>query len=382
MNIEKGIVTKKEYGDKMRIISIFNNKGGVGKTTLTFHLACALSEMGHKTLIIDLDPQCSLTIHALNEEDLHRIWAEEDVFIDDFKSARDKLNKDDFQKISSSTRSIHYLLKPTEDGTNEIGYSRPFKIDDNLDLIPGRLSMHLFENKIASRWSEAYHGDPLAVRTITKIRKLAEDYARAYNYDYIIMDTSPSLGMLNKVIISTTDGFLIPCMPDMFSLYGIKNIGKSLALWKKEFDTIMGLISDEKRKYFPREFVRFLGFTIYNARKYSTNNNRWDLAQAHFNYAKEIPNTIRNYITVEVRKYISDDILETPIGSTSVMHSHSTMPSMGQKYKKPMWLVPTLDNLENQDKGTIAGNRAIYENTKTSYIAFAEDVISRLTTLR
>ncbi len=362
----------------MRIISIFNNKGGVGKTTLTFHLACALAEMGIKTLIIDLDPQCSLTIHGMNEENLHKIWADEDTFIDDFKNARDNLKKDEFQRIYSSTRSIHYLLKPTEDGTAEIGYSHPFQINDKLDLIPGRLSMHLYENKIASRWSEAYHGDPLAVRTITKIRKLAEGYAATYKYEFIIMDTSPSLGMLNKVIISTTDGFLIPCMPDMFSLYGIKNIGKSLALWKKEFDTIIGLISDEKRKYFPREFVRFLGFTIYNARKYTTHNNPWNLAQAHYNYAKEIPNTIRSYITEEVRKYLSDDLLETPIGLTSVMHSHSTMPSMAQKYKKPMWLVPSLEILDNQDKGTIAGNRAIYEETKDRYIDFAKCVISRL----
>jgi cellulose biosynthesis protein BcsQ len=51
------------------------------------------------------------------------------------------------------------------------------------------------------------------------------------------MDTSPSLGALNKVIISTTDGFLIPCMPDMFSLYGIRNIGNALGDWKKQWIT-------------------------------------------------------------------------------------------------------------------------------------------------
>jgi cellulose biosynthesis protein BcsQ len=46
----------------MKTISIFNNKGGVGKTTMTFHLGHALAAMGHKTLIIDFDPQCNLTI--------------------------------------------------------------------------------------------------------------------------------------------------------------------------------------------------------------------------------------------------------------------------------------------------------------------------------
>jgi cellulose biosynthesis protein BcsQ len=52
----------------VEIISIFNNKGGVGKTTLTFHLAHALSELGHKVLAIDLDPQCNLSIYSLSVE--------------------------------------------------------------------------------------------------------------------------------------------------------------------------------------------------------------------------------------------------------------------------------------------------------------------------
>src|SRR5712671_22277 len=45
----------------MKIISVFNNKGGVGKTTLTFHLAHALGEIGYRVLLMDLDPQCNLT---------------------------------------------------------------------------------------------------------------------------------------------------------------------------------------------------------------------------------------------------------------------------------------------------------------------------------
>ena len=46
----------------MKIISLFNNKGGVGKTTLAYHLSCALAADGKKVLMIDLDPQCNLTI--------------------------------------------------------------------------------------------------------------------------------------------------------------------------------------------------------------------------------------------------------------------------------------------------------------------------------
>ena len=65
----------------MKVMSIFNNKGGVGKTTLTFHLAHALVEMGKKVLLMDMDPQCNLTIHCLSEVIVQKIWEKEDDYI-------------------------------------------------------------------------------------------------------------------------------------------------------------------------------------------------------------------------------------------------------------------------------------------------------------
>lgn len=367
----------------MKTISIFNNKGGVGKTTLTFHLAHALAEMGHRTLIIDLDPQCNLTILAMEEEKLHQIWLDEDPYIDDFQGARDKATPADFDKLVSSQRSIHFLLKPSEDGTSEIGkLPPPQPLASNLDLIPGRLSMHLYEDKIASRWSDVYQGDPLAIRTLTKPREIAEAYAAQHGYEFVIMDTSPSLGALNKVLISTTDGFLIPCMPDMFSLYGIRNIGNALSIWKKQFETIYQLLSVEKRKAFPSKFVRLLGFTIYNARKYSKPDPKfWNLAQAHFNYAKLLPNAIENFIPLDIRNAITPENLAEPIGGMAIMHAHNTMPSISQRYHLPMWKVPSSGVLGFEDEQTIRGNRATYEATQGSYKEFAKDVLIRLTAL-
>lgn len=366
----------------MKAISIFNNKGGVGKTTLTFHLAHALAAIGKKTLIIDLDPQCNLTILGMDEEELHNIWLEEDPFIDDFQSARDGLSAKEFDSLVSKVRSIHFLLKPTEDGVAEIGkFAPPKSLATNLDLVPGRLTMHLYEDKISGRWSDVYQGDPLAVRTVTKIREIAESYSKQFGYDFVIMDTSPSLGILNKVIISTTDGFLIPCMPDMFSLYGVRNIGNALTIWKKQFDTIYHLLSDEKRKNFPKNFVRLLGFTIYNAKKYSGENKPWNLATAHYNYAMQMPSAIQEFIRPEIRNHLNDETLSQPVGKIEIMHTHNTMPSMAQKYHLPMWKVPSCTQLEHADSVTITGNRAAYEGTKEKYIKFAEDLLSRMQSL-
>ena len=104
----------------------------------------------------------------------------------------------------------------------------------------------------------------------------------------------------------TADGFIIPALPDMFSLYGIRNIGKSLVSWKKELDTIFALISEEKRKLFPAHPVQFLGYTIYNAKKATSKNvGNLGLAQAHYNYYKQIPNAIRENIPDTLRSTLS-----------------------------------------------------------------------------
>lgn len=362
----------------MKIISLFNNKGGVGKSTLAFHLGCSLSEINKKVLLIDLDPQCNLTIFGMQDTELQKIWEKEDIFIDDFDESKKKISQNEFDSLIKNHRSIHFLLKPSEEGTSEIvSMPPPVTIQPGLDLIPGRLTLHRYENRIAERWNGLYQGDPLAIRTITAIRTIAEEYSKIHGYDYIIIDTSPSLGILNKVIISNVDGFIIPALPDMFSLYGIRNIGTALSLWKKEFDTIYSLISDDKRKRFPKSFVRFLGYTIYNAKKF-TGVTEWDLSKAHFNFAKQIPDTIVKYIKSEVREVIPNEEVNRPIGGTNVMHTHNTLPAMAQKYNVPIWKVPSVTNLDPTDRGTISGNRAIYETTQTAYQNFASDLLNRI----
>lgn len=365
----------------MKTISVFNNKGGVGKTTLTFHLANALAELGHKVLMIDADPQCNLTIFSIDSEKISEIWEPEDAYIDEgIEVTRAISTKQKTKKLLSSTRSLHFLLKPTEEGTGEFeNLPPPFNLAKNLDLIPGRLSLHSYEEKVASRWADAYRSDSLAIRTMTRVRSLAEEYAAAHRYDFVIVDTSPSLGALNKAIISTVDGFFVPAYPDLFSLYGIRNIGKSLSKWKQDFDTLYQLISSDKRKQFPASFVTFLGYTIYNAKKYTfTPSYKWNLAQAHLSFAEKIPKEIKTYIAPELRSHITDVELATPIGETAVMHTHNTFPALAQHYHVPMWKVPTINPLDKEHQSTVVGAAQRYRDTKDAYKTFARELLKRL----
>jgi cellulose biosynthesis protein BcsQ len=362
----------------MKILSVFNNKGGVGKSTLTYHLGAALAEKGSKVLLIDLDPQSNLTLYGLSEEKLENIWKSEDDFISDYKSAKNEIGSDEFKFFHKQNHSIHYLLKPIEDGeSDEEELPDPVHLRKNLDLIPGRLTLHLFENKLAKNWSEAFLGEPQAVRIVTAVRKICENYSKQFGYDVILIDTSPSLGALNKVIISNADSFIIPCAPDMFSDYGVRNIGNALKVWSKEFNTMYSLLSDSKRKYFPSEFVKLLGFTVYNAKKRSDAPNKLNVALAHFNYANKLPETIKEYIPKECLLNNGDKYFEESIGGNCVIHGHGTLPTMAQKYKAPMWKVPDLPNLQ-EEKPTIKGNSGTYYATRENYMELAQNVLERL----
>lgn len=363
----------------MKIISIFNNKGGVGKSTLTFHLAHALGEIGKKVLIVDADPQCNVTLYGLDVETMHSIWESETTYIDTlgFEEARKK--DEEYEKKIQEVRTLHFLLKPTEEGTGEIETLPPLKeLNDNVFLLPGRLSLHSFEEAIASRWSDAFVGNPLAIRTISRLRVIVEEYASLYNIDYVLYDTSPSIGILNKIIISTSDALLTPCNADMFSLYGIRNIGGALEIWRKQFDVLNSLLSDEKKKNLPKSFVKFIGYTLYNTRKVTKTPplNEYDIAQSNYHYAKLIPDTIKNFIPKNVIGNLSEELCSEMIGGLSIIHSHNTLPGMAQKYKNPMWVLPSL-NLENEDN-TIKGNKSVYEATREKYLVFANDIINRL----
>ena len=182
---------------------------------------------------------------------------------------------------------------------------------------------------------------------------------------------------MNKVILSTVDAFLIPCAPDLFSLYGVRNIGNSLTRWQTELRTLYTLIAPSRRPHLPKDFVRFLGYTIYNA-KLRTGSSKWDMAIAHYNYAKQIPDVISEHIPNEMSGAIPKKLLKHPIGDTAVMHTHNTFPAHAQKYHCPMWRLPGRSGLDPADDTTIRPNAQRYIDTKVAYQAFATAVLERL----
>jgi chromosome partitioning protein len=158
---------------KMKKIGICNNKGGVGKTTICFCLAGALAEKGAKVLLVDMDQQGSLSSSFL--DNIHDLPA----------------------VITDALRDERLSLKKVVVNTNF----------ENIDLVPANLSLGEIENDfISDRDSHYYLAD-----------KLDEIQGQ---YDVILMDTPPNLGLATWSVLTATDGVIIPLEAQDYSVKG------------------------------------------------------------------------------------------------------------------------------------------------------------------
>lgn len=193
------------------VLTFFNNKGGVGKTALIFHLAWMFSEMGERVLACDLDPQANLTASFLNEDNFERLW-----------------------KNESSGRTVYQCLKPL----TEVGDLREPEIQyitDRLGLVPGDIGLSVFEDNLSEEWPNALKESNLyrPFRILTAFWQIMQKGARALNATIVLVDVGPNLGALNRSALVATDYVVAPLGADLFSLRGLQNLGPTLTDWRR-----------------------------------------------------------------------------------------------------------------------------------------------------
>lgn len=196
----------------MKSIGFFNNKGGVGKTTLLCNLAGSLAiTKGKRVLVIDADPQCNASAYLLDEDTL------ESTLMDDKLYSVDAF----YEPVR---RGKGY---PKENPT--IVSSGRFKVD----LIVGDPKLSIREDLLATDWAETKNGGPRGFQTTYAFKELI---SRFHEYDYVLVDMGPSLGALNRSVLLGVDYFLMPLSVDIFSMMAVENILKSLDAWKTSLD--------------------------------------------------------------------------------------------------------------------------------------------------
>ncbi|HCL3371523.1 ParA family protein [Pseudomonas aeruginosa] len=204
----------------MKIISVFNNKGGVGKTTYIYHIAHLLERGGKTVLLVDLDSQCNLSAYCLSDADLERSW----------RSERGNSIWNAIERVYSGlgdirTRQPTRLQKPHRYGEYQ-----------NMYLVPGDVMLSSYEDRLGDTWSSARGGDPLALRVQSAIYRYILWCADNVNADVVLLDLGPNLGSLNRAVLGASDYFVVPVSPDLFSIRGTENLGSKLKTWRSGWD--------------------------------------------------------------------------------------------------------------------------------------------------
>jgi chromosome partitioning protein len=212
----------------MKIISVINYKGGVGKTTLTANLAGELSNRGHKVLMIDLDPQASLTFSFIRPEEWRKDFASEKTIKNWFKPTK----KDEHLRFSD------LILTPSR--------VTPFiNKKGKLDLISSHLELINVDLELATLLGGANLEQ--AKQNFLKVhRKLVNGIEQLEdNYDIILIDCPPNFNIVTKNAIVASDYILIPAKPDYLSTMGIDYLRTSLDKLVKDYNDYFLVDSDE-----------------------------------------------------------------------------------------------------------------------------------------
>jgi chromosome partitioning protein len=194
-----------------KVISTINLKGGVGKTSTTVALAEFLAvNHNKKVLLIDLDPQTNATVALIGEDR----WLEKNEKKETlFQLFKDKLDKTKYFKIENAI----------ERKVSNIGGGIK-----NLDLLPSSLGLIDIQDSLALISAGRFHvSSPVTI--------LNEEISQTINeYDVVLIDCPPNLGIitLNGILIS--DYYLIPCIPDIMSTYGIPQILNRIKSFNEE----------------------------------------------------------------------------------------------------------------------------------------------------
>ena len=303
----------------MKIVAFFNNKGGVGKTTLVYHLAWMFSRKKIKTLAVDLDPQANLTAMFLKEEQLGEIWPD-----------------------GEHPKTIYGAIRPLTKGTGDV-LDNPHveEIPDvildilhveeiaesSLGLIPGDLGLSLFEDKLSESWPKCHNGDESAFRAMTAFYRIIEKAAKGY--DLVLVDIGPNLGAINRSALISCDHVVLPLAADLYSLQGLKNLGPTLRSWRKTWGELKSKAPGDLS--YPSGDMKPAGYVVmqHGARKDRP-------VKAYDRWMAKIPEVYRQSILGEKKPQSTVTVSDDPYKLALLKHYHSLMP-LAQESHKPMF---------------------------------------------
>jgi chromosome partitioning protein len=189
-----------------KLICIFNNKGGVGKSTICWNLADAMGRRGRKVLTIDFDPQCNLSIAMLGES----------IFMDTLPT----------QNVPYGTTVRSFLQRFLQNtGGEDIFLHKGPHTSPNVDLIAGDFWLNVYADSL-NVGADLLTGTGLSRYVALQKIVAAAEAKNGQPFDFVIIDLPPSFGALVRAAFYSAHYYVVPCTSDNFSVYCVGLIGQ------------------------------------------------------------------------------------------------------------------------------------------------------------
>lgn len=295
----------------MRTIGFFNNKGGVGKTSLVYHVAWMLGELDSRVITADLDPQANLTSLFLTEERLEELFE------------------------LSPRPTLHGAVSPQFRGVGDVQSPAIEPINDRIGLLPGDLELSRFEDDLSYAWPKCQDGDERSFRVMSAFARAIDMAGKQFKADVALVDVGPNLGPLNRAALLACDFVVVPLGADLLSLQGLRNMGPTLRGWRDAWRDRRAKTPDPSIAL-PEGEMRPVGYIVM---RHSVTAGR--PARAYSRWIARMPAQYRDYVLDQP----NDNSEETASDQNCLaqLKDYRSLMPMAQEVRKPMFLLRPAD---------------------------------------
>ena len=327
----------------MKTVAFFNNKGGVGKTSLVYHLAWMFADLGHQVMAADLDPQANLTSMFLDEPEIETLFPE-----------------------NAPPQTVLGVVQPLLKRRGDIEPTKSRRISDHIGLIPGDLGLSAFEDRLSDAWSQCLDDDPdnseYGFRVTTAFYRMLAEASAESGASIALIDVGPNIGAMNRSALVAADFVVIPLGADLFSLRGLENLGPTLQSWRGGWNERKPRCKPETVSPMPAGQMQPIGYVLFNP---SVRENR--PVKSYQKWADRIPDLYRKQIAgggPAPASTADENCL------AMIKHFKSLMP-MAQEVRKPMFHLTAAN-------GAIGGHAAAVFDCRVQFERLAGRILERI----
>lgn len=296
----------------MITIAFFNNKSGVGKTSLAYHLTWMFADLKVNVLALDLDPQSNLTSMFLSEERLEDLWPD-----------------------GKHPLTIQGVIDPIKRGIGDIEEPHVETITPRIGLVAGDLGISTFEDKLSAAWPNCHNRDEAAFRSMTAFYRAARKASDSHHADVVLIDVGPNLGAINRSALIASDYVVIPLASDLFSLQGLRNLGPKLREWRSAWRELKEK-SPDPELMLPSGDMTPAGYVVM---QHAIRQDR--PVKAYQRWMTKIPAEYRTSVLNEPGLGSNDPVQDDNC-LASLKHYRSLMP-LAMESRKPMFFLKPAD---------------------------------------